>query len=115
MRSRVRPALSYVKVERRSRAPRLWEWSLRRDGSDDVLRRSEAAYGCAEDAWKAGRAVFEDFEATTAAAAARARAEALAQEQALADRRGATAAKRAVLAAPGQLVELLPEWAAPVF
>ena len=84
MRSRVRPALSYVKVERRSRAPWLWEWSLRRDGSDDVLRRSEAAYGCAEDAWKAGRAVFEDFEAT-AAAAARARAEALAQEQALAD------------------------------
>ncbi|GAA0587948.1 hypothetical protein GCM10009416_28140 [Craurococcus roseus] len=84
MRSRARPALSYVKVERRHpRAPRPWGWSLLADGGDNVLRRSEAAYGCAEEAWKAGRAAFEEFEA--AAAAARARAEALAREEALAD------------------------------
>lgn len=82
MRCSARPALSYVKVERHWRAPRLWEWSLRRDSSDDVIRRSEAAYGCAEDAWKAGRVAFEEFEAT---AAARARTEAFTQEAALAD------------------------------
>lgn len=84
MRSRARHALSYVKVERRHpRAPRPWGWSLLADGSDNVLRRSEAAYGCAEEAWKAGRAAFDDFEA-----AARARAEPLraeAEEEALAD------------------------------
>lgn len=83
MRSRARPALSYVKVERHPRAPRLWGWSLLADASDNVLRRSETAYGCAEEAWKAGRAAFEGFEAD--AAAARARAEAFAREEALAD------------------------------
>ena len=56
-------ALSYVKVELRSRAPRLWGWSLRRDGSDDLLQRSEGGYGCAEDAWKAGRLAHARYEA----------------------------------------------------
>lgn len=88
MRSRARHALSYVKVERRHpRAARPWGWSLLADGGDNVLRRSEASYGCAEEAWKAGRAAFEEFEAAAASAAARARAEALraeAEEEALA-------------------------------
>src|SRR5918997_115285 len=48
-------AVSYVKVEIHSRSPRLWGWTLRRDGSDNLLQRSEGGYGCAEDAWKAGR------------------------------------------------------------
>ena len=56
-------ALSYVKVEIRSRSPRLWGWGLHRNGSDNLIRRSEASYGCAEDAWKAGQTAFADFEA----------------------------------------------------
>ena len=56
-------ALSYVRVELRSRAPRLWGWSLRREGGDDLLQRSEGAYGCAEDAWKAGRLAHARYEA----------------------------------------------------
>ena len=56
-------ALSYVRVEIRSRAPRLWGWSLRRIGSDDLLQRSEGGYGCAEDAWKAGRLAHARYEA----------------------------------------------------
>ena len=64
MRSRRGLALSYVKVEMRSRSPRLWGWSLRRDGSDSLIQRSEAAYGCAEDAWRAGRLAHAAFEST---------------------------------------------------
>ena len=56
-------ALSYVKVEIRSRSPRLWGWALHRDGSDNLLRRSEGGYGCAEDAWKAGRLAHARYEA----------------------------------------------------
>ena len=63
MRSRHGYAVSYVKVELHSRSPRLWGWSLRRDGSDNLLRRSEGGYGCAEDAWKAGRLVHARYEA----------------------------------------------------
>ena len=63
MRSRHGYAVSYVKVEIHSRSPRLWGWTLRRDGSDNLLRRSEGGYGYAEDAWKAGRLAHADFEA----------------------------------------------------
>ena len=56
-------ALSYVKVDIHSRSPRLWGWALHRAGSDNLLRRSEAAYGGAEDAWKAGPAAHADFGA----------------------------------------------------
>ena len=63
MRSRRGFALSYVKVEMRSRSPRLWGWNLHRAGSDLLIRRSEVAYRCAEDAWKAGQTAFADFEA----------------------------------------------------
>ena len=56
-------AVSYVKVDIHSRSPRLWGWTLRRDGSDDLLRRSEGGYGCAEDAWKAGRLAHARYEA----------------------------------------------------
>ena len=50
MQSRHGYTVSYVKVEIHSRSPRLWGWTLRRDGSDNLLRRSEGGYGCAEDA-----------------------------------------------------------------
>ena len=63
MRSRHGYAVSYVKVEVHSRSPRLWGWSLCRDGSDNLLRRSEGGYGCAEDAWKAGRLAHARYEA----------------------------------------------------
>ena len=63
MRSRHGYAVSYVKVELHSRSPRLWGWSLRRDGGDNLLRRSEGGYGCAEDAWKAGRLAHAGYEA----------------------------------------------------
>jgi len=56
-------AVSYVKVEIHSRSPRLWGWTLRRDGSDNLLQRSEGGYGCAEDAWKAGRLAHARYEA----------------------------------------------------
>lgn len=63
MQSRPGYALSYVKVEIHSRSPRLWGWALHRDGSDNLLRRSEGGYGCAEDAWKAGRLAHARYEA----------------------------------------------------
>ncbi len=63
MRSRHGYAVSYVKVELHSRSPRLWGWTLRRDGSDNLLQRSEGGYGCAEDAWKAGRLAHARYEA----------------------------------------------------
>ena len=44
MRSRHGYAVSYAKVELHSRSPRLWGWTLRRDGSDNLLRRSEGGY-----------------------------------------------------------------------
>jgi hypothetical protein len=63
MQSRPGYALSYVKVEIHSRSPRLWGWALHRDGSDNLLRRSEGGYRCAEDAWKAGRLAHARYEA----------------------------------------------------
>ncbi len=62
MQSRRGYALSYVKVEIHSRSLRLWGWSLHRDGSDNLLRRSEAAFRCAEDAWTAGQAAHACYE-----------------------------------------------------
>lgn len=59
-------ALSYVKVEVRGRSPRLWCWTLRHGGSDNLLVRSEGAYGCAEDAWTAGRLAHARYEAEAA-------------------------------------------------
>lgn len=63
MQSRRGFALSYLRVEKRSGPPRGWGWSLHRSSSDILIRRSDAAYGCAEDAWKAGQAAFAVFEA----------------------------------------------------
>jgi hypothetical protein len=75
MRSRRGFAPSYVKVELRSRSPRLWGWSLHRDGSDTLIRRSEGPYGCAEAAWKAGQAARASFEAAAPPPQATAQAE----------------------------------------
>ena len=63
MQSRRGFALSYLRVEVRPGPPRAWGWSLHRSSSDILIRRSEVAYGCAEDAWKAGQAAFASFEA----------------------------------------------------
>lgn len=63
MQSRRGFALSYLRVEMRSGPPRAWGWSLHRSSSDILIRRSDAAYGCAEDAWKAGQTAFAGFEA----------------------------------------------------
>ena len=63
MRSRRGYAVSYVKVEIRARSPRLWGWGLYRDGSDNLIARSESGYGCAEDAWAAGRLAHARYEA----------------------------------------------------
>jgi hypothetical protein len=41
----------YVKVEVRSRAPKLWG----RSASDNVIQQSETLFGYAEDAWKEGQ------------------------------------------------------------
>src|SRR4051794_7384751 len=49
----------YVKVEVRSRSPRLWGWGLCRGTTDIVMERSDVLYGHAEDAWKAGQAALE--------------------------------------------------------
>ena len=63
MQARSVSAFGYVKVELRSRSPRLWGWNVHRAGSDNVVKGSEAAYGCAEDAWKAGQAALAKVEA----------------------------------------------------
>lgn len=71
-------ASSYVKVELRPGSPRLWGWNLHRASSDILIRRSEAAYRCAEDAWKAGQAAFAGFEAASLPPHVEAREEAFA-------------------------------------
>lgn len=45
----------YVKVEVRSRSPKLWGWTLHRDGTGTVARRSEKLFAYAEDAWLDGQ------------------------------------------------------------
>ena len=75
MRSRRGFALGYVKVEIRSRSPRLWGWGLHRDGGDNLLRRSDAAYGCAEDPWKADQSALASLEAAALLSPAIARQE----------------------------------------
>lgn len=45
----------YVKVEVRSRSPKLWGWNIHRSASDNVVQRSERLFGYAEDAWKEGQ------------------------------------------------------------
>jgi hypothetical protein len=45
----------YVKVEVRSRAPKLWGWNIHRTASDNVIQQSETLFGYAEDAWKEGQ------------------------------------------------------------
>ena len=55
-------AVSYVKVERQANSPRPWGWSLYHDGSDNLLQRSDATYGCAEDALRAGKAAHAEYE-----------------------------------------------------
>jgi hypothetical protein len=45
----------YVKVEVRSRSPKLWGWNIHRTASDNVIQQSETLFGYAEDAWKEGQ------------------------------------------------------------
>ena len=48
----------YAKIELRSRSPRMWGWSIRRDGSDVVVQRSPDLFRYAEDAWTEGQRVL---------------------------------------------------------
>lgn len=58
--------LGYVKVELRTRSPRLWGWTIYRNGSDAVVRHSAKEFAHAEDAWRDGQRVLEGFEANRA-------------------------------------------------
>ena len=45
----------FVKVEVRSRSPKLWGWAMYRVDGEAQVARSERLFHFAEDAWKAGR------------------------------------------------------------
>ena len=52
----------YVKVDVRSRLPKLWGWSIHIEIGNTRVAQSNALYRCAEDAWKAGQAAVAGFE-----------------------------------------------------
>lgn len=52
----------FVKVELRSRSPKLWGWTLYCEVSERMLDRSAGAYRYAEDAWKAGQVALAAVE-----------------------------------------------------
>jgi hypothetical protein len=54
--------LGHVKVEVRSRSPKLWGWDVCLDGSGTVVERSEALFRHAEDAWREGREMLASLE-----------------------------------------------------
>jgi hypothetical protein len=54
--------MGYVKVDLRSRSPRLWGWGVYREGSDFVVQHSDALFAYPEDAWRAGRAALASLE-----------------------------------------------------
>ena len=55
----------FVKVELRSRSPKLWGWTLYCEVSERVLDRSAGTYRYAEDAWTAGQVALADVESHT--------------------------------------------------
>ena len=65
---------AYVKVEPRSRSPRLWGWEIRRTGSDAVVQRSETLHRSAEDAWREGQGWLQGLDPGHPARAALTRA-----------------------------------------
>ena len=56
--------LAYVKVEVRSRAPKLWGWNIHRSASDNIVQQSETLFRNAEEAWNEGQRLLSayDFE-----------------------------------------------------
>jgi hypothetical protein len=54
--------LGHVKVELRSRSPKLWGWNVRMDGSDAIVERSEVLFSHAEDAWREGNRALASLE-----------------------------------------------------
>lgn len=54
--------LGHVKVELRSRSPKLWGWKVRMDGSDAIVERSEKVFSHAEDAWREGQRALASLE-----------------------------------------------------
>jgi hypothetical protein len=54
--------LGHVKVELRSRSPKLWEWNVRMDGSDTIVERSDVLFSHAEDAWREGQRTLASLE-----------------------------------------------------
>jgi len=61
-RQRDRKFFGYLKVELRSRSPRLWAWSIYRDTTDMMLVTSDRPFVHAEDAWSAGNHVLASLE-----------------------------------------------------
>jgi hypothetical protein len=55
-------AQGYVRVEVRSRSPKLWGWSLFEEDNPRAVEHSEQLFSHAEDAWKAGHAVLNQFK-----------------------------------------------------
>ena len=51
-----------LKVERTGRPPLPWTWQIVTEGGKAGAQRSVRGYGCAEDAWAAGRAVLAMLE-----------------------------------------------------
>lgn len=52
----------FVKVELRSRSPKLWSWTMYCEVSDRVLNRSAGTFRYSEDAWKAGQVALASIE-----------------------------------------------------
>jgi hypothetical protein len=50
-----------LKVEVRSRAPKLWGWALCNDERGLIVKQSADLFRHADDAWRAGQAEFGNF------------------------------------------------------
>ena len=50
-----------LRVEVRSRAPKLWGWALCNDERGLVVRQSADLFRHADDAWRAGQAELSNF------------------------------------------------------
>jgi hypothetical protein len=48
-----------VKVQRQSRPPTPWAWTIHEEGRAEPFRCSTRLYRCAEDAWAVGHAVLD--------------------------------------------------------
>ena len=54
--------LGYVKVEIRTRSPRVWGWTIYRNGSDTLVAQDQGGFAHAEDAWREGQRMLQGLE-----------------------------------------------------